>query len=74
VSLDERRARVRRWSSFRRLQNIVGGASRGGVKCTIFERLIQPGETDYIVTLKGATAFVSIRTASISGEKIRRIN
>jgi len=56
VSIDERRARIRRWSSFRRLQDIVGGPSPGGANCVICGRIIEAGETDFIITFKGAVS------------------
>jgi len=56
VPIEERRARIRRWSSFRRLQEIVGGVSTGGVRCTICDRPIEEGDTDFIITFKGAVS------------------
>jgi hypothetical protein len=38
------------------LQQIVGGVSEGGVRCTICERPIEVGETDFVITFKGAVS------------------
>jgi len=54
VSLDERRARIRRWSSSRPLRDIVGGASQGGVHCAVCEKPIEAGEADFIITFNDA--------------------
>ena len=56
VPIEERRARIRRWSSFRRLQEIVGGVSTGYVRCVICDRPIEAGDTDFIIILKGAVS------------------
>lgn len=56
IPIDERRARIRRWSSFRRLQQIVGGVSEGDARCSICEQPIEVGQTDFIITFKGAVS------------------
>jgi len=34
----------------------VGGVSTGGVRCTICDRPIEEGDTDFIITFKGAVS------------------
>jgi hypothetical protein len=53
VPIDERRARIRRWTRFAALEHIAGGPSEGG-HCTICERFIDPGELDFIIFFKDA--------------------
>jgi hypothetical protein len=56
ITIDEQRARIRRWTRFAAWQQIVGGDNQGGGRCMICERLIGPSELDFIITFKGAVS------------------
>jgi hypothetical protein len=54
VPIEERRARIQRWTRFAALAHITRGKSEGGGHCTICERFIDPGELDFIIIFEGA--------------------
>jgi hypothetical protein len=56
VPIDERRARVRRWTRFASLEHVTAGRSQGGGQCMICDRLMDPGEVASIITFKSGVS------------------
>jgi hypothetical protein len=56
VQTSVRRSVIRRWAAYALLEHTIAGGSQGGGQCMICERRIDSGETDFVITFRGAVA------------------